>query len=200
VLENPVSLVSALHLQNTPFPTVSILGSSSKRRDAYHRSCDDISNQRVLGCGTTVRAVPADGDAVGAVRDEWWDSTVFTTSPTALISFNVPDLTTFYEYPATCIDAWMLEPFAACNNSTFGNFTVFSVDPARSVVSDPLYRSCQKYSTPIQSPGVCPGGYSMAEITAILSSAAGGNKTFCSASCCRRFGDFFSSNNFVIVT
>jgi hypothetical protein len=200
------NLVSASRLQSTPFHAASVLGTNSKHKmpivgPAPSTGGTVTSVQTIDACGTfaSTRYVSAQLDSSSHVKDRrgllelarrtvleesWWHSTVFTTSPTEFTSFNVPDLTTIYEYSVECVDRWMLAPVVACNS---GNLTVFSVDPARSIVSDPLYRSCQKYSTPIYNPGVCPRGYSMAEITAILSSIQSGNKTFWSASCCRRF-------------
>jgi hypothetical protein len=66
------------------------------------------------------------------------------------------------------------------------NYTVFSVDPAKSIVSDPSYKPCQKYSTNVYSPGVCPSGHTIAEVTAYTANASTGFRTFWQASCCRR--------------
>jgi hypothetical protein len=122
--------------------------------------------------------------------ERWWHSTVFVTSPSTFNSEGAPDLTTIYTYPTQCVDRWMIGP----SNCEFGintaiphNVTVFSIDPGKGTVSDPLYRSCQRYSTPIYTPGVCPSGHTIAEVTAYQSSVTTGFVTFWEASCCRRF-------------
>lgn len=83
----------------------------------------------VPGCITTVTG-----------GKEWWHSTVFVTSPIELISFNVPELITVYKYPADCTNRWMLAPSSRCviSGQPSGYATVFSIDPGRGVVSDPL--------------------------------------------------------------
>jgi hypothetical protein len=133
-----------------------------------------------LGCGSTGLDLPP-------LESRWWHSTVFVTSLSSYSSRGVPDLTTVYTYPAQCVDRWMLQP--PCYDApTASNYTVFSVDPTRILnVSDPLYRSCQRYSTPIYSPGVCPSGHTIAEVTAYRSEVTTGtDRTFWEASCCRR--------------
>lgn len=134
-----------------------------------------------LACITSVAAV-GDANATAPTENEWWHPTVFVTSTTAYISLGVPDLTTVYDYSSECRDRWMIRH--TCGD---GNVTVFSMDPSKDVVSDPLYRSCQRYSTPVYSPGVCPGGFTIAEVTAVVSGRASANSTFWQASCCRRF-------------
>lgn len=145
----------------------------------------------IVGPITPVLTAPAVGSTctssvlLETEKGDWWHPTVFVTSPSALTSFGAPDLLTFYDYPSECTDRWMMPLLRLCGNSNLT--TVFSMDPSKSIVSDPLYRSCQRYSTPIYSPGVCPRGFSIAEVTAVLSGIASGNKTFWQASCCRRF-------------
>jgi hypothetical protein len=62
------------------------------------------------------------------------------------------------------------------------NLTVWSID------SNPLFTSCQPYSSqPLYSPGVCPDGQTAAEITEIQANRTdGGVLTSWIASCCRR--------------
>jgi hypothetical protein len=140
---------------------------------------------QTLGCTSSVSTLPK--------RDEsrWWHSTVFVTSlsMSSYSSQGVPDLTTVYTYPTQCVDRWM-GVILNCNNASVPqNTTVYSIDPARiDMVSDPLYRSCQRYSTPVYSPGVCPSGHTIAEVTAFVSEVTTGvDRTFWQASCCRRF-------------
>jgi hypothetical protein len=147
-----------------------------------------------LGCVTSV--IPLGGD-----NSRWWHPTVFVTSLSSYSSQGVPDLTTVYTYPPHCVDRWMLyPPREPCGDgpSSSGpqNFTVFSVDPTRLYpISDPLYRSCQRYSTPVYSPGICPGGHTIAEVTAYASEVTTGtDRTFWQASCCRRFSDSLNSS------
>jgi hypothetical protein len=124
-------------------------------------------------------------------EERWWHSTVFVTSPSTFNSVGAPDLMTIYTYPTQCVDRWMIGPSRCQFGDYVGsphNFTVFSIDPGRGTVSDPLYRSCQRYSTPIYTPGVCPSGHTIAEVTAYQSSVPTGFITFWEASCCRRFG------------
>jgi hypothetical protein len=69
--------------------------------------------------------------------------------------------------------------------------TVFSMD-LNGTATDPSYRACQRYNAaPTYSPGVCPEGQTVAEITAwhVNASSGGivtGYHTFWQASCCRR--------------
>jgi hypothetical protein len=141
----------------------------------------NTGSTQTLGCVTSVTTLDHDDST-------WWHSTVFATSMSTYSPYGVPDLTTAYTYPAQCVDRWMIPPNAPCGNGP-QNFTVFSVDPTRvESVSDPLYRSCQRYSTPIYSPGMCPSGHTIAEVTAYASGVTNGTeRTFWEASCCRRF-------------
>lgn len=72
------------------------------------------------------------------------------------------------------------------------SFTVFSMD-LNGTATDPSYRSCQRYNgAPTYSPGVCPEGQTIAEITAWHVNASSGGSftgyhTFWQASCCRRY-------------
>jgi hypothetical protein len=63
------------------------------------------------------------------------------------------------------------------------NLTVWSID------KNPLFTSCQPYSLqPLYSPGVCPDGQTVAEITEIQANhTTGGVLTSWVASCCRRY-------------
>jgi hypothetical protein len=122
--------------------------------------------------------------------ERWWHSTVFITSPSTFESAGAPDLTTIYTYPTQCVDRWLIGPShcgAGFNTASSHNVTVFSIDPSKGTVSDPLYKSCQRYSTPTYTPGVCPSGHTVAEVTAYQSSVPTGFITFWEASCCRRF-------------
>jgi hypothetical protein len=124
---------------------------------------------------------------------QWYHSTVlvipFGTS-TAIEDHRVPDLTTLYTPSPSCIDRWMLEAEPSdcgLDNPRTGNFTVYSVNPSRSIVSDASYSSCQAYGKASYSPGICPSGQTVAEITAYQSNVSTGYRTFWQASCCQRF-------------
>ena len=126
---------------------------------------------------------------------DWSHSTVFATLlPTLSIvtNLNVPPLTTIYTPPNQCIDRWMVGPDSTnCEDANAGTvITVFSIDPSKSIVSDALYNSCQLYRTPTYSPGICPSGQTIAEVTAYQGTASTGNRTFWQASCCKRFDGF----------
>ncbi|KAH6612510.1 hypothetical protein C7974DRAFT_79642 [Boeremia exigua] len=65
------------------------------------------------------------------------------------------------------------------------NYTVFSLD-LNGTATDPSYRSCQPFRlAPTYSPGICPDGQTVAEVTAWQIKAATGHRTFWQASCCR---------------
>jgi hypothetical protein len=137
---------------------------------------------------------------------EYSHSTVFTTSDNGVptvTNLNLPPLTTIFTPPTQCADRWMLAggqkvtrhmPPAGsrllprADTTIYQNTTVFSLD-LEGTATDPSYRSCQPYAlAPTYSPGVCPYGQTIAEITAWqISAATGGHRTFWQASCCKRF-------------
>jgi hypothetical protein len=94
---------------------------------------------------------------------------------------NIPDLTTVYTPLAYCVSRWMLP----VSNGSYGT-TVFSTRPKSSERgADSFYMGCQRFSTVWYSPGVCPDGQTVAEITEIRTSVATqGAGTFWRASCC----------------
>jgi hypothetical protein len=151
----------------------------------------NTASTHIIGTATCIET---SAESFAAVGERWWHSTVFVTSPSTFDSGGAPDLTTFYTYPTQCVDRWMIGP-SHCQVGSLSpssqNVTVFSIDPGRSTVSDPLYRSCQRYSTPLYTPGVCPSGHTIAEVTAYQSSAPTGFRTFWQASCCRRFDNLW---------
>jgi hypothetical protein len=119
----------------------------------------------------------------------WSHSEVYVTSygtSTALKNLNVPDLTTIHTPDPSCIDRWVFLPTSNCGDDNGTDDVVWSVRPGRLVVPDPSYTGCQLYGTPTYSPGICPSGQTIAEVTAFESSASNGNRTFWQASCCRR--------------
>lgn len=66
------------------------------------------------------------------------------------------------------------------------NFTVMSLD-LNGTATDPSYRGCQPYRlAPTYSPGICPHGQTIAEVTAWQVNASTGYRTFWQASCCKR--------------
>ncbi|KAF2185534.1 hypothetical protein K469DRAFT_778477 [Zopfia rhizophila CBS 207.26] len=158
-------------------------------------------------------------DSVTNVSD-WSHSTVFTTLLSGTLStINVPPLTTVYTPPASCVDRWMLGNghtiteiaitpvtlddgritmvVTTLDSTSFAqNFTVFSTKPSTSSPSDPLYTSCQRYSVASYSPGVCPDGQTIAEVTEYqVQGPTGSVDRFWQASCCRRFDDLFIHRN-----
>jgi hypothetical protein len=120
----------------------------------------------------------------------WSHSTVFVTpyeTSNVLESGRVADLTTVHTPDLSCVDRWLFEPSMSCpQDSTAGGNTFWSVNPSRSTVSDALYSRCQLYGTATYSPGICPSGQTVAEVTAYASSMLNGTKTFWQASCCKR--------------
>ena len=119
----------------------------------------------------------------------WSHSEVFVTSYgtlTPLERLNVPDLTTVHTPDPSCIKRWVFLPASNCGDDNSTDDVVWSVNPIRLRVPDPSYNNCQLYGTPTYSPGICPSGQTVAEVTAFESSASNGNRTFWQASCCRR--------------
>jgi len=130
--------------------------------------------------------------APGVVKRElyWSHSEVFVTpfgTLTTLEHPNVPDLTTIHTPASSCVDRWMLRPSQSCGDGSSTGETVWSVNPTRAIVSDASYNGCQLYGTPTYSPGICPSGQTIAEVTAYESSVPSGTRTFWQASCCRRY-------------
>lgn len=112
-------------------------------------------------------------------------STVFVTSPATLSIItdqNVPPLTTLHTPPGQCIDRYMYQPLGK------NGAMVFSIDPSSSIKNDPLFKSRQLYQMPTYSPGTCPLGQTIAEVTAYRVNASNGAfRTLWQASCCKRF-------------
>jgi hypothetical protein len=132
-----------------------------------------------------------------SVELDWSHDTVFLTHPqtfSTIDSPNVPDLTTTYTPSASCRDA----------NPTFSPPTkiptVYSVDPSSSIVSDASYSRCQLYGKATYSPGICPSGQTVAEITAYQSNVSTGYHTFWQASCCNRFGILIHSSPYTHIS
>lgn len=136
-------------------------------------------------------------------------STVFVTTEqdtTTLENRFLPALTKVYTPSSECAERWMLAgsqtitrnvgaeitPITVApdviSNGDFvrQNLTVFSMSLNGSA-TDRLYRTCQPYGlAATYSPGICPSGQTIAEITAYQVSASEGYRTFWQASCCRR--------------
>ena len=143
------------------------------------------------GTSTFITTVPACTTVV-AEREEvtWSHSEVFVTSYgnlTAIPRLNVPDLTIVHTPDSSCIDRWVYLPTSNCGDDSSIDDIVWSVNPTRLPVSDPSYSRCQLYGTPTYSPGICPSGQTIAEVTAFESSISNGIKTFWQASCCKRY-------------
>jgi len=141
-------------------------------------------------CTATIRR--ATSGVVKLVKRElsWSHSEVFVTpfgTLTTLEHPNVPDLTTIHTPASSCVDRWVLRPSQSCDGGSSTGETVWSVNPTRLIVSDASYNGCQLYGTPTYSPGICPSGQTVAEVTAYESSVPTGTRTFWQASCCRRY-------------
>jgi hypothetical protein len=120
---------------------------------------------------TTVTRIRARTAVDGAISVEstsgWFHGDVFVTPVGDLTALeNVPPLITVYTPTPTCIDRWMVKPPATCDNGPEFINIVWSVNPTGGIVSDPLYNECQLYNTATYSPGVCPSGQTVAEVTA----------------------------------
>jgi hypothetical protein len=148
-------------------------------------------------CTVTIRKPTAEatvtpGGAKLVRRDLGWShSEVFATPYGTLTNLdhpNVPDLTTVHTPDPSCIDRWVLRSSQTCGDDSSTGDVVWSVNPTRSIVSDPSYTTCQLYGKPTYSPGICPSGQSIAEVTAFESTVGNGTRTFWQASCCRRLG------------
>jgi hypothetical protein len=136
-------------------------------------------------------------------------STVFVTTEkdaSTLANMNAPALTKVFTLKEECANRWMLgggqqvtrfvpdeiKPIIFNATSTMPgyvrqNLTMFSLN-LNGTATDPVYRSCQPYGlAPTYSPGICPLGHTIAEITAYQVSASTGFRTFWQASCCRRY-------------
>jgi hypothetical protein len=139
----------------------------------------------------TVQHPTANGTPVKRAL-QWSHSEVFVTpygTSLAIGSGRVADLTSVFTPSPSCVDRWLLAPTPSCgmDDTAIGLGTVWSVNPTRYAVSDVQYSNCQLYGTATYSPGVCPSGQTIAEVTAYASSALNGTKLFWQASCCKRF-------------
>jgi hypothetical protein len=120
----------------------------------------------------------------------WSHSEVFVTHFGTLSTLeypNVPDLTTVHTPASSCLDRWMVRPSESCGDGSSISNIVWSINPTHSIVSDLSYSGCQLYGKPTYSPGICPSGQTIAEVTAFESSVSNGNRTFWQASCYRRY-------------
>ena len=113
---------------------------------------------------------------------------VWTETTPMYFGRDVVALTTFYTPRPECLDKWLLETAwtAECgtrNPGSVRDFTVFSAYAGY----DPWYNQCLLYGTRFYSPGICPHGQTIADVTEFQSSASTGYHTFWHGSCCRRF-------------
>ncbi|KAF1951112.1 hypothetical protein CC80DRAFT_363402, partial [Byssothecium circinans] len=84
---------------------------------------------------------------------------------------NVPALTTIFIPPSNCVDRWMLDEIneIVSSKSTFTNVEQLTVAPT-------------------YSPGVCPDGHTVAEVTEHQVGGSSGNiDRYRQASCCKRY-------------
>ena len=114
--------------------------------------------------------------------NEYSHSAIFTTAATSFESLNIPPLREIWTAPASCHDRWML---ATERSSDKEVLVVYSTYP-ENAPSDRLYKECQRYGAmPTYSPGVCPDGQTIAEVTKFLHhDTTGIESTFWQASCC----------------
>ncbi|PVI04075.1 hypothetical protein DM02DRAFT_652094 [Periconia macrospinosa] len=120
-------------------------------------------------------------------------STVFTTTyatPPPTLSVAVPPLTTIYTAPSSCSNRWMMNATQTVNDAPV-SIAFSRILP--NALYDPEYLTCQPFAVaPTYSPGVCPDGHTIAEVTEHqVSKTAGGMDRYWQASCCKsglRFG------------
>jgi hypothetical protein len=127
-------------------------------------------------------------------------STVFTTTVDSLTLLNIPPLLSIYTQSPQCIDRWMLagdEFITTVSVVTYHVPTTLNkrsggpdtkLNTVWSIRTDPLFTSCQPYSIqPSYSPGVCPDGFTAAEVTEFQANQmTSGVLTSWVASCCKR--------------
>jgi hypothetical protein len=147
---------------------------------------------------------------------DWSHSTIFSTDLSTYQTKDIPPLTTSWTPPTGCSNRWMAENiiaigFAASISSkalpalrrattdtdystetTIGTFVAFSTIPYYTddgELYDRSYLSCQPYGAPNHySPGICPHGQTVAEITEYhYSTTSGSTETRFEASCCQRY-------------
>lgn len=142
--------------------------------------------------------VPAGGRKPTYSRSDYSHSTVFTiqhsTAPTTVASSFYP-LTTVFTPPATCGERWVVrgDPWGPV---TFGGgvviksaWDIYKIDSQDKEIRDPWYQDCQPHSqsAATYSPGVCPQGQTVAEITKHEVPGSTGVEEHWQASCCPRW-------------
>jgi hypothetical protein len=139
----------------------------------------------------------ADGNDPNVVHSSY--STVFTSFyPFTTDQLNAPPLLSRWEAPAICHDRWMISrPGPNPQKDQSGtNIWVFSTYPtATTEPSDTLYILCQPYYRMEFSPGVCPEGQTVAEVTLFLhDKSTRGAGDFYEGSCCPTYVHFPTSS------
>lgn len=130
-------------------------------------------------------------ETITSMRPEepWFHPTVVTTSTSGTFPpDNMPDLTTVYTPPPSCVNRWMLP------NVLGAVPTVYSTSPiasnGRQMGQDSFYLACQRFSTLTYSPGVCTDAQAIVEMTEVRTTGVTGDVgTFWQASCCNRSVD-----------
>ena len=132
-------------------------------------------------------------------------STIYVTNTSTITYTNVPQLTSLWTAPGGCKDRWMgggegtqyivngsVSDFATDEplGGDIQSFVAFSTNPSvQSFDSlyDRLYSSCQPYQSAYHySPGICPEGHTMAEITEFhYATTSSSVITYFQGSCCR---------------
>jgi hypothetical protein len=124
--------------------------------------------------------------------NEYSHSDVFTTSHqtfATLESQNIPSITATFTGGADCAERWLAHDGILVDGVFME--AVWSTKPRdQGPFTDSLYLSCQPLSAmPTYSPGVCPEGQTVAEVTEFQYSAssASGSQRLWQASCCKRY-------------
>jgi hypothetical protein len=132
-----------------------------------------------------------------ACSDRWMGGNTFTAYQPTIFTEVVPNLTPVTRF--TAIDSTRLTdfrplPFSTPNterDTPYGIFVAFSTTPVNTrsgAVYDPSYSRCQPLGALLKySPGICPQGQTVAEITEYhYAQTSGIFATKFSASCCQR--------------
>ncbi|PVI04076.1 hypothetical protein DM02DRAFT_209496 [Periconia macrospinosa] len=140
--------------------------------------------------------IPAGGRSPTYNLTDYSHSTVFTvthTKPLSTLDYTVPALTTAFTAPTSCADRWVVRG-KTWGPATFGGvrinaaWDIYKIGPQSHEIQDPWYEGCQAYSQvpAIYSPGMCPDGQTVAEITEhrTLGTTGTGMDSYWQASCC----------------
>ncbi|CAI6333584.1 unnamed protein product [Periconia digitata] len=117
--------------------------------------------------------------------------TVYHTTPFSTLEYEVPSLTTAFTAPTGCAERWLVrgKPWGPATFDGTKINTVWDIYRGGSLnqeVPDPWYDACQPYAqaSAIYSPGMCPDGQTVAEITEHQTKVSTGIDSYWQASCC----------------